>query len=186
MAYRRPRYTMGKLVDMADTIYTRALSRAAEIQGSTQALATLLRVPENTLLRWMAGRAQMPLQAFLKLIELLVQHEARGQGEPKLQEVAADEKLTFKMGELTGHCARCDSTEFMLATPGTALKFTSNLTCCACGFEVVHGNLIAQLAKDAVYHSRAMTVARTRRQAQTARKASDPQPQAPLDEKSGA
>jgi len=32
-------------------------------------------VPENALLRWMAGRAQMPLQAFLKTIELIAADE---------------------------------------------------------------------------------------------------------------
>jgi len=151
---------------MADTIYTRALARAAEIQGSTQALASLLRVPENTLLRWMCGRAQMPLQAFLNLIQLLVQHELSGRGEPRLQEVASGEKLTFRMGELIGHCARCDGTDFELAAPGTALKFTSVLACAACGERIKHGDLIAQLAKDAVYHSRAMTAARARRQSE--------------------
>jgi hypothetical protein len=165
-----------KLTDMADTIYTRALSRAAEIQGSTQALASLLRVPENTLLRWMAGRAQMPLQAFLNLIELLVKHEETGGGEPRLQDVAEGEKLSFRMGDLVGHCARCDGTEFTLASPGPAVKFTSKLACCACGEVVVHGNLIAQLARDAVYHSRAMTAARARRQADLAKKTPKLQP----------
>ena len=60
---------------MADTIHTRALARAAETEGSTQALAGVLHVPENTLLRWMSGRAQMPLRAFLRLVEVLSQHD---------------------------------------------------------------------------------------------------------------
>ena len=159
---------------MADTIYTRALARAADIQGSTQALAGVLRVPENTLLRWMAGRAQMPLQAFLKLIELLVQHEKSGQGEARLQDVADGEKLSFRMGQLTAHCARCDGTQFVLATPAAALKFTSRLACCACGERAVHGDLVAQLAKDTVYYSRAMTAARARRHADSLKKSSKP------------
>jgi hypothetical protein len=147
---------------MADTIYTRALGRAAEIQGSTQALASLLRVPENTLLRWMSGRAQMPLQAFLKLIELLSQNDRAGV-DTRVQDLAEGEKLTFTMGQLTAHCARCDGTEFATVAPSAALKFTSHLACCSCGETIVHGNLIAALAKDAVYHSRAMTAARVRR-----------------------
>ena len=36
-------------------IYTQTLARAVEAQGSTQALASLLHVPESTLLRWMSG-----------------------------------------------------------------------------------------------------------------------------------
>ena len=146
---------------MADTIHTRALARAAEAQGSTQSLASLLRVPENTLLRWMSGRAQMPLQAFLKLIDVLVQFEKTG-GDAAL-DGASGEKRTFKMGELLARCARCDTTEFVAAEPAAKLRFTSELICAACGERVVHGNLIAQLAKDAVHQSRAMTVARAKR-----------------------
>ena len=84
---------------VADTIHTRALARAAEAQGSTQSLAGLLHVPENTLLR-----------------------------------------------------------------------MTSELACAGCGERVVHGNLISQLAKDAVHQSRAMTIARAKRQAPRAAK----------------
>lgn len=151
---------------MAQTIYTQALGKAAEMHGSTQALASFLRVPENTLLRWMSGRAQMPLQAFLKLIEALAQHERSGAINTVLQETAKGEPLTFKMAELVAHCARCDGTEFLAVSPDTGVRFTSTLACRACGERIVHGNLIAQLAKDAVYQSRAMTAARSRRQAE--------------------
>lgn len=148
---------------MADTIYTRALARAAEAQGSTQALASLLRVPENTLMRWMSGRAQMPLQAFLKLLELLAQYESKG-GDGSLQDTA--ETLRFNMGDLLARCPRCDGTEFAPLATDARIRVTSHLACRACGEQVVHGNLIAQLAKDAVHRSRAMTVARTRRQSE--------------------
>src|SRR2546421_8398323 len=150
---------------MADTIYTRALASAAEAQGSTQALAGLLHVPENTLLRWMSGRAQMPLQAFLKLIEVLVQHERNGGGHSASAARLNGEKLSFNMGELFARCARCDGSTFAAMTTGTPLRMTSELACTSCGERVVHGNLISQLAKDAVHQSRAMTVARARRQA---------------------
>ncbi|HUQ74405.1 MAG TPA: hypothetical protein VM183_06730, partial [Burkholderiales bacterium] len=148
---------------MADTIFTRALTRAADIQGSTQALASLLRVPENTLSRWTAGRAQMPLQAFLHVIELLMQEEQKGH-EARLQDVAEGETLTFHVGELPAHCASCDCNTFVPAEPTRSLRFSTELACCSCGERVVHGNLIAALAKDAVYQSRAMSAARARRQ----------------------
>src|SRR6188508_1794291 len=108
---------------MAQTIYTKALVDAAEAQGSTQALASFLRVPENTLLRWMAGRAQMPLQAFLKVIEFLAQHEKT---EPAAAASAAPaDRLQFSMGELQARCVRCDATEFVPATAGAPLRYTS-------------------------------------------------------------
>jgi DNA-directed RNA polymerase subunit RPC12/RpoP len=150
---------------MAETIYTQTLAKAAEIHGgSTQALASFLHVPENTLLRWMSGRAQMPLQAFLKLIEVLTQSERNGAAHLALRETARGEPLTFKMGEVVAHCARCDGSEFAALASNDEIKFTSELACRDCGERVVHGNLICQLAKDAVQHSRAKTAARSRRQ----------------------
>ena len=149
---------------MADTIHTRVLVQAAEVQGSTQALATLLRVPESTLLRWMSGRAQMPVQAFLKLVELVSQHELKGGAETGAAPANDAEGLSFTMGRHLAHCARCDGTGFAMEAPGP-LKMTSRLVCRACGEPVIHGNLVAQLAQDAVQHSKARTVARTRREA---------------------
>lgn len=149
---------------MADTIYTRTLARTAEAQGSTQSLASLLHVPENTLLRWMSGRAQMPLQAFLKLIEVLAQHEKRG-ADTTIEECKDGTPITVRMGELATRCAKCDGTEFA-ATDGTRrVRFTSEIACRACGERVIYGDLVAQLAKDAVLHSRTLTAQRARRQA---------------------
>ncbi|HZS68610.1 MAG TPA: hypothetical protein VFA72_15950 [Burkholderiales bacterium] len=144
-------------------IYTQTLARAAEAQGSTQALASLLHVPESTLLRWMSGRAQMPLQAFLRLVNLLREYERNGGGYPGTQAAASGDKLSFRMGKLSARCARCDGIEFLPADPLQPLKLTSELVCFACGERVIHGNLIAQLATEAVNQSRAYTAARTRR-----------------------
>jgi hypothetical protein len=158
---------------MAETIYTKALVRAAEAHGSTQGLASFLHVPENTLLRWMAGRAQMPLQAFVKVIELLARQESL---EPQEQAPAgrAAEKLQFNMGDLQARCARCDGTVFVTATPGAQLRYTSALLCASCGERVVHGELICQLARDAVHHSRAVTAARARRRRSAPKPAAQP------------
>jgi hypothetical protein len=150
---------------MADTIYTRALNQAAAAQGSTQALATLLNVPENTLLRWMSGRAQMPLRGFLRVVELVSQHEKSGGAVDSGVQIPQNGKLRFAMGDLHARCARCDSTEFEPSEPGPRLRMSSELVCVSCGERVTHGNLISQLAADTVQQSRAMTVARNRRQA---------------------
>jgi hypothetical protein len=131
---------------VADTIFTRALAQAAAVQGSNQALAYQLHVPENTLLRWMSGRAQMPLRAFHRVIELLVEHESSPSAQPQAQAAAPGEKLGFNIGELLARCARCGGTQFAPAIPGTALKMTSTLLCCACRFRVTHGALLAELA----------------------------------------
>src|SRR4051812_14249110 len=179
---------------LADTLYTRALVRAAEIQGSTQALAGLLRVPENTLLRWMAGRAQMPLQAFLKTIELIATDERKQPPLPRSGEVSP-QNLQFRIGELEAHCERCDGHDFVQVDASIALRYINELACSACGHRVTHGNLIAQLAKDAVYHSKALTVARQKRTAELLKNspklrllrsgAAEPRPAEPADSTPG-
>jgi len=154
------------LLAVADTLFTRALVRAAEIHGSTQSLASFLRVPENTLLRWMAGRAQMPLQAFLRVIALISEDERKQAVSAVPATAASAEKLRFRIGALEAHCARCEGVEFVQAEPGQPLRYINALHCSSCGERVIHGDLIARLAKDAVYHSKALTVQRQKRQAE--------------------
>ena len=153
---------------MRDTLYTRTLVQAAEIEGSTQALANLLKVPESTLLRWLSGHAQMPLRAFVKAVDFLSEHEQRNPA-PHAAESPAAGELEFRMGEHFARCQRCDGTLFCPKQPGTPLRMTSELLCASCDEEVIHGNLIVRLATDAIQHSRAMTVARARGQAKRAK-----------------
>jgi hypothetical protein len=146
---------------MKQTLYTETLARAAEAEGGTAALASMLHVPEKTLERWMSGRAQTPLRAFLKVLERLTVHEASGASVPRA--VKDGEPLTFAMGQLLARCSRCDGTQFDPAAPDKPLRLVSMLACRACGEKIVHGNLIARLAQDAVQYAHAMTAARTRR-----------------------
>jgi len=148
---------------MQDKIVTLILQQAARAEGSVQALATRLNAPEPTLVRWMTGRAQTPLRAFLAVLDYLMQIERRAanDGDEASSAGVPSDKLVFPLGPLLARCARCDGTEFRLAKPGP-LRLTAPLACAACGEEVVHGNLLAQLAKDAVHHSRAVAV-RTQR-----------------------
>jgi len=153
---------VGTVTAMRETLYTQTLARAAEAEGGTAALASLLHVPENTLTRWMSGRAQMPLRAFLKALERLTAHEASGTARPL--PTVNGQPLTFHMGELLARCGRCDGSEFAPAEPAQSLKLTSALLCRACGEKVIHGNLIAELAQDAVQYAHALTATRERRQ----------------------
>lgn len=59
---------------LANNVQTELLRKAVACLGSTQALATELRVPEGTLLRWASGRAMMPERAFKKLVDIVAQH----------------------------------------------------------------------------------------------------------------
>ncbi|HYX66975.1 MAG TPA: hypothetical protein VE935_22360 [Burkholderiales bacterium] len=140
---------------MRDTIYTRALFQAADAHGGTHALASTLRVPENTLQRWMSGRAQTPLQAFCKVIDLLIEHEKDTTAPIGGREPAAPhEALQFASGNLLARCAGCGAADFALVPPAVALMYTTELRCRACDARVTHGALLAGLARTAVVHGR--------------------------------
>jgi len=150
---------------MADSVYTRLLGRALALE-SAGVLATTLRVPRATLDRWVAGKAPMPVQAFLNLITLVSQREAGVNGAPP----AGDGVLTFPIGRLLARCARCDGNGFVPVVPDAPLRMTSELACGACGEKVVHGELIARLGAEAVQQARAVAVAGARRQSRSPRR----------------
>lgn len=146
---------------MQDKTVTLILRQAAEAEGSTQALASRLNAPEATLQRWMSGRAQTPLRAFLAVLDFLMQHE-RKNGEAPAAAAAEErqpDKLVFPLGPLLARCARCDGREFRPGRPGP-LRLITPLVCTACGAEVLHGNLLGGLATDAVHQSRALATRR--------------------------
>jgi hypothetical protein len=136
--------------------------RAIELEGSSHALAEMLHAPEPTLRRWTNGRAQPPLKAFLAALEFVMAQEREALQRVKEQDGAGDDsqrKLVFHIGPCTARCSRCDGTQFVQIEP-TKLRFTSMLSCVVCGTKVIHGNLIADVAKDAVQHARASLAAR--------------------------
>jgi hypothetical protein len=110
----------------------------------------------------------MPLRAFLRLVELLTQRENTGRD--TAPPPAADKELTFTIGQLAARCSRCDGTEFLPVDPSAGLRYTSKLLCKGCGQEAVHGDLVVQLAHDAVGRAAAANVRRVRLQAELSKK----------------
>ena len=129
---------------MAESVYTRLLKQLVAIEGSSQAVASLLRVPEGTLTWWIHGRAQMPLRALLKAMDLIAKHELRD----------APERLTFDVGPVRARCAGCGATEFRRRDAAVPLTYMSVLACVICGHEVGHGDLVVQVAKEAAQQAR--------------------------------
>ena len=129
---------------MDENIYARVLRQLALVENSTQAVASLLNVPEKTLMRWMDGRARMPLRAFTRALEMVADRE-RSTG-PLPYEHSA-ERLVFKAGAETAQCAQCHGAEFRRADPSLPHTYRSVLACLKCGAEVVHGDLIRSLAE---------------------------------------
>ena len=135
-------------------MFTRILGDAVRLEGSEQALATRLRVPGSTLSRWLRGRAQTPLGAFLVTLQFVMQKERAALGERATLPVKGpQEKLVFPLGTLTARCARCGAIEFRARDAGS-LSLASVLHCAQCGADVVHGELLAQLARGARRQSR--------------------------------
>ena len=154
---------------MADTVCTRLLARATEIEGSSQALSHRLHVPEATLLRWSSGRAQMPFRAYEMLLQFVQHAESNAPlvmtsaGPSSAPASTNPERLTFPLGPLLGRCARCDGTEFRRYDANAPLKMTSVLECCACLAQVIHGVLLVELGRDSIAKVRANAASRARR-----------------------
>lgn len=123
---------------MEENVYSRVLRQLIAKEGSAQAVASLLHVPETTLQRWLHGRARMPLRAFLRALEMV--------GEQEWNESA--ERLTFKAGPVVAECVQCGHTEFRRADSAARLTYGSTLACCSCDTEIIHGDLIVRLAKE--------------------------------------
>lgn len=129
---------------MSESVYTKVLAQLVAKEGSAPAVASLLHVPEKTLQRWMQGSAQMPLQAFLRALNMVVQHE-RMRGIPQPEPAAP---LVFKVGAVVAQCAECGGHEFRRADPAVPHTYMSVLACLECGTHVVHHELVAALAKE--------------------------------------
>jgi hypothetical protein len=153
---------------MAETVYTRVLRQAVEIEGSTQALATRLRVPETTLARWIAGRASMPYVAFLEALRYVTANEHALKDDP----ASGETTLTLKIGPNFARCSACDGVEFRSVNPTEPLRYVSKVACKTCGSEVPYGQLVVGLAKEVTLHSRAAHVRLKRTQAEL--RADDP------------
>jgi len=139
---------------MSQTIFSTALGEAARYEGSTKALADKLHVPENTLGRWMSGKAEMPLRAFYKLLDLIAQHERKPQASSGSLDIASAGMLSFKIAHALAQCPQCGESEFARADPAQPLKLASRLRCVSCGAEVIHRALITQFAEQVSFHSR--------------------------------
>ena len=60
---------------MRRTVYPRALARAAQILGGTEELRSFLSVPKTMLDLWLGGYAMPPDDVFLRVVDLLAEHQ---------------------------------------------------------------------------------------------------------------
>jgi hypothetical protein len=76
---------------MRETVHTRVLRRAAEILGGFEALRAFLQVPGHILVEWTQGVARAPNDVFLKVVDLLAEHEL-----PRVLSNAATERAVMR------------------------------------------------------------------------------------------
>ena len=62
---------------MGNSVYSRALSRAAELLGGKDKLAQVLQVPPADIEQWIADRSKPPREIFLRIIDLILDETAQ-------------------------------------------------------------------------------------------------------------
>lgn len=147
---------------MAETVYTEALRQALEIVGSTQALASRLRVPETTLARWISGSAFMPYLAFLETLKYVSEQQQRLTQDGR----CGESKFSLNIGTNFARCSACDGVEFRCVNSNEPRRYVSIVSCLTCGKETPYGQLVVALAKEASVAARARLVKLTRTQAE--------------------
>jgi hypothetical protein len=62
-----------KRVQLAPSVYSRTLRKAAELIGSREKLSRYLQVPPSNLGKWIADEARPPMAIFLRAVDLVLQ-----------------------------------------------------------------------------------------------------------------
>jgi len=68
----------------AASVYSRALSKAAELLGGREQLARVLQVPMAEIDKWIADQAKPSREVFLRIVDLILDESQSGaDGEPQ-------------------------------------------------------------------------------------------------------
>ena len=67
---------------VTDSVYSRALRKAAELIGGREQLARILQVPPAQIELWIADEAKPPREIFLRIVDIILDETASGQDEP--------------------------------------------------------------------------------------------------------
>jgi hypothetical protein len=74
---------------MAGSVYSRTLSKAAELIGGPAKLCRHLRVPADELQKWLEDRAAPPIGVFLRAVDLILEETPAPGGGSEPPEPAA-------------------------------------------------------------------------------------------------
>ena len=63
---------------VTDSVYSRALRKAAELIGGREELARILQVPPAEIERWIADEAKPPREIFLRIVDIILDETSAG------------------------------------------------------------------------------------------------------------
>jgi len=61
---------------VADSVYSRAVRKAAELAGGREALSRRLQVPLAEIEKWLADKAKPPRAVFLRVVDLIIEDDS--------------------------------------------------------------------------------------------------------------
>lgn len=115
--------------------------------GGIDELRAYLRVPRPQLVLWMQGAEKLPLDMFLKVVDLVLEQPAPPEG------VSGTRRI--RVGPNTARCPKCDGIDFVPRAPGAPITNVSILVCFHCGQETPRGNLAVAAADEGTKRSAA-------------------------------
>ena len=123
----------------------RTLRRAAEILGGIDQLRIYLRASRRQLAAWMQGGEKLPLDLFLKIVDLILEH-----GSPSIPGTQR-----IRVGPHTARCHACDGIDFKLLDPSAPVTNMSVLVCIHCKQQATRGSLVVAAADEGAKRSAA-------------------------------
>lgn len=77
-----PRVRLRNDARVTDSVYSRALRKAAELIGGREPLAKILQVSQAQIEVWIADEAKPPRETFLRIVDIILEETASGLDEP--------------------------------------------------------------------------------------------------------
>lgn len=73
---------MGNHSDVLPSVQIRALQKVVELSGGPQALAARLDLKIADIDKWLSGKAQIPREVFLRIVDVLIDELTNGDSDP--------------------------------------------------------------------------------------------------------
>lgn len=135
---------------MGESVYARALRRAADVVGGKSTLREQLRVPMSELERWMAGADKPPMDVFLKAVDIISAAPPAGSAVERSRELREEaEQLRIKTAANLARAQAMRSVILERRPVSSQARPTSALSFFEKKFEPGEGGAMVEAALDA-------------------------------------